>query len=262
MRNLTEKQRRKIMTEDAVAPRPTRSDLAPIGHNQPPPTPYEIHEQAITDLYDEAVHFLDGEPIDNEDLAEAVATLMRSIRKAGKEADTARKEEKAPHANAVKDIDSRWKVLTALADRAATAAKEALKPWLIKKEAEKAEADRLAREEANKKIAEAQKALRESDATNLTARAEADAKFEDAKKADAIATKNANKSSGVGGAGGRKVALRTSWVATLVDPSAALEHYWPHEEIEAVLTKLAQAEATAGKRTIPGFNIEEKKETV
>jgi hypothetical protein len=48
----------------------------------------------------------------------------------------------------------------------------------------------------------------------------------------------------------------------LVDPSAALEHYWPHEEIEAVLTKLAQAEATAGKRTIPGFNIEEKKETV
>jgi hypothetical protein len=235
---------------------------APIGHNNPPTTPYEMHEHAISSLYDEAVHWLDGEPIDSEATAEGVATLMREIRKAGKAADTARKEEKAPHATAVKEIDTRWKAVTTLATLAANAAKEALAPWLIKKEAEKAEADRKAREQADRQMAEAQKALQDSDVTNLSDRAEAEAKYQDAKKADAIATKDANKSSGVGGAGGRKVALRTTWVVTLIDPTAALEHFWPHEGIEAVLIRLAQAEARDGKRTIPGFNIEEKKETV
>ncbi len=232
-----------------------------IGHNQPP-SPFEHHKAAVTNLYDEAVHWLDGEPIDSVATAEGVATLMREIRKAGKAADTARKEEKAPHATAVKEIDTRWKAVTTLATLATHAAKQALAPWLIKKEAEKAEADRKAREQADRQMAEAQKAMRESDATNLTDRAEAEAKYKDAKKADAIATKDANKSSGVGGAGGRKVALRTTWVAALTDPTAALEHYWPHEEIEAVLIRLAQADARNGKRAIPGFEIIEKKETV
>ena len=91
-----------------------------IGHNQPP-SPFEHHKAAVTNLYDEAVHWLDGEPIDSVATAEGVATLMREIRKAGKAADTARKEEKAPHATAVKEIDTRWKAVTTLATAPLTA---------------------------------------------------------------------------------------------------------------------------------------------
>lgn len=233
----------------------TDQETAGIGDNNPPETPFEISQSKIQDLYDEAALWLDGDPINSEEMAEGIATLLQSIRAAAKEAEDERAAEKKPHWDAGKAVDVKWKPLTTLADRATEAAKAALAPWLKKKADEKAEEDRRLREEAERKKAEAEKAIREANRENVLERQAAEDKLEEAKKAEVTANKAARESAGVKGRTGRAVSLRKRYRAVLRDPEAALEHYWPHVRIEELLTSMAQADADNGKANIPGFEI-------
>lgn len=236
---------------------------AAIGDNNPPTTPFEIYTSKINDLYDEATLWLDGDPVDSEEMAEGIATLLDSIRTAGSDADKERAAEKKPYWDAGKAVDEKWKELLTLANRATDACKKALAPWLDKKQKEKEERDRLAREEADKKMAEAQKAMRESSQDNLAERAVAEDQLQAAKRADAKANAQARESAGVKPkTGGRSISLRRSYEAILDDPQAALEHYWPHVDIEACLLKLGNDDVKRGKRQIPGFRVKEKKGAV
>jgi hypothetical protein len=238
----------------------TKQPAATIGDNKPPETPFEIYTAKINDLYDEAVHWLDGDPVDSEEMAEGIATLLDTIRKAASAADKERGIEKRPHLDANTEIEAKWKGIIGRANLAVDTCKKALAPWLSKKQKEKDEADRLAREKADKEMAEAQQAIRDSEATNLAERAVAEDKLEKAKRLDARAKRDANKGAGIKPkGGGRAVHLRKSFEATLDDPEAALEHFWPHVDIEACLTKLANDEVKRGKREIPGFRVTEKK---
>lgn len=235
---------------------------ATIGDNNPPETPFEIFTSKINDLYDEAVLWLDGEPIDSEEMAEGLATLLDSIRTAGGDADKERAIEKKPHWDAGKAVDAKWKTLIERATLATDTCKKALAPWLAKKEKEKAEADRLAREKADKEMAEAQAAIRKSNQDNLAERAIAEDKLDKAKRADEKAKREANKSAGIKPkGGGRAIHIRKSYEAVLDDPEAALEHFWPHIDIEACLTALGQKKVNDGIREIPGFRVQEKKGT-
>tara|TARA_Y100000310_G_scaffold28395_1_gene27029 strand:- start:2824 stop:3534 length:711 start_codon:yes stop_codon:yes gene_type:complete len=232
-----------------------------IGDNRPPETPFDICSARIHDLYDETKLWLDGDPVNSESVAEGLSKLLDMIRKADGDRATAFKEEKAPLIAAAKACDDKWRELATLAERATKACKEALKPWLVKGAREKEEADRLAREEADRKLAAATKAIRESSVENLAEREAAEEKLREAKSCVKKAKAQARKPAGVAG-GRRRTSLRTFYDVILHDPETALEHFWPSVELEATLISLAKAQLNLGNRHLPGFEIKERKETV
>lgn len=195
-------------------------------------------------------------------MAEGIATLLDSIRTAGSEADKERAAEKKPHWDAGQAVDTKWKALIARASLATDTCKQALSPWLNKKQKEKDAADKLAREEANKKLAEAQAAIRDSAPDDLGKRALAEDQLESAKRADGKAKREARQGIGIKPkSGGRAVSLRRSYEPILDDPEKALEHFWPNIAIEECLTQLAKNKVSEGIREIPGFRVIEKKGT-
>ena len=194
-------------------------------------------------------------------MAEGVATLLQMLRSAGKEADTERGKEKAPYWDAGKAVDAKWKPLAELVTLATTSAKSALQPYLKKKADEKAEADRIAREEAETKRRRAEELFQSTQVDDLASRAVAEAVLKDAKKMEAAAARDAKKTAGVSGKVGKAVSLKTTYKAILVDPEAALEHFWPSVELEGALTAIGQRLVKSGARNVPGFEVKIEKET-
>lgn len=237
---------------------------APIGHNLPDNLQtFEAHRANVDDLYEEAKNWLDGAPIENAAQADAVEILLDMIRQAHDAADEARKVEKRPFDEGADEVQTRYHPLIGAKTKAGIGktvrAKEAclaaLTIWRNKVEAEKrAEADRL-RREAEAKAAEAAEALRQASAgSDLEAREEAEGMVDAASRA---AREAAQLEKGPTG-------LRTSWVASLTDPKAALLHYATArpEELKAFLLSLAQEDVRAGRRTIPGFDVTEQRKAL
>lgn len=231
-----------------------------IGANNPPADPFDAFAAHIEDLFAEASNFLDGTGVENEGQASAVAVLMDQLRKAAKDADKARAEEKRPHDDAAKAVQAKWKPLLDKADLATTTAKKALAPWLQKLEDEKRAAAEAARAEADRKAAEAAEAVRQAQSLDLAAQAQAEALLKDAKRSEAAANKAANDKAHAHG-GARAAHLRSYWTAVLTDPRTALGHYVATrpDDIKTFLLKLATEDVAAGKRTVPGFSITEER---
>lgn len=225
------------------------------GHNQPPETEFDTVNVKINDLYGEARLWLDGEKVDNERSAEGITTLLNMLRSAKKDAEKAFKDEKAPHAALAKAVDDKYRPLKDKAQRAADACKSALTPWLEAKEKEKdAEVERL-RQEAEEKTLTAQKAFASTPLDHLVEREKTELLAEEAKEAEKDARRAAGKSSNTKGKVGKAVGLRTSHNTTLTDPILAIRHFWPNDEINELLMKLARQEVRQGVREIPGFEI-------
>lgn len=241
---------------------------APIGHNQPP-SPFEEISAEIENLYGEAKNWCDGTPIDNQAQADAVGDLINMIRDAAKRADALRKQEVKPFDEGKAEVQTRYAPL--IADTKATkgktvlalaACKQVLTPWLEKIEAAKREAERSAREEADRKHREAEEAQRQAHALkDLEAREEAEKAAADAKAAEKDAKRATNEKAGAKHSTGRAVSLRTTYTPVLVDAQKAARHYWPlrKSEFEALLNRLAKADVANGAREIPGFEIREEK---
>lgn len=239
-----------------------------IGHNNPPveieSTPFEMSEVEIGDLYAEAKGFLDGEPINSQEMADAVSKLIDDLRKAAKRADERRVEENRPFDEGKAAVQAKYapliadtKTVKGKAVLAMEIAKKALAPWLQKLEDEKraaAAAARAAAEEAERKAREALAATKASE--DLAAREAAEAMARQAQAAEAAATKAENDKAHAKG-GARAMGLRSVWRAEMVDGRAAAAHYWTtrREDVDAFFQGLADADVRAGKRTIPGFNI-------
>lgn len=254
---------------NAIDPNPR----AVIGANNPPePTPYEKCAQEISDLYDEAKLWLDGKAVDSQELADGLANLLNMIREAEKRADAARTDEKRPLDEKIAEIQARYNTLIGNTKAvkgktvlAAEACKKALAPWLEKQEAEKRAAAEKARQEAEEKARAAAEAHRKAqEATDLAAAEEAEKLIADAKKAERIAGKAEKSHATASGGIGKAVSLRTVPVVKLTDPSAAIKHYWPKDypEFQALLIRLAERDARAGARSIPGYEISEEKRAV
>lgn len=243
-----------------------------IGHNNPPPSPFELSESAINGLYDEAKNWLDGESITTQAQADEVSKLINLLRTEKKLADERRKEEAAPFDDGKAEVQERYAALiadtkkdTGKAVRAIDVAKRALTPFLEQQQREQEEVARLARAEADRLAEEARQAMQETQVDDLEAREEAEAKVKNAARAEASAKREekarpAAKAAGVG----RAVTLRTSWETEMVDPQTAARHYWTakSDEMRAFILSLAQKDVTAGKRDIPGFTITEVKNAV
>lgn len=230
---------------------------AVIGGNAPPLTPYEAAEKAIEDIYSEAALWLDGAVVADKSTADGIDNLKKLIATARKAADEARKVEKKPFDDGAAEVQGRYNPLLAKADRAKDACNKALEPWLIAErkrlDAEVAEARRIAEE---KRLA-AEAAIRATDTANLAAREEAEALVKDAKKADAVANRAGRQTATAGGTLGRATGLRSYPVATITDFVLAARHYWTAapDDMRALVQTLADKDATAGKRDIPGITI-------
>ena len=246
------------------------TETADIGDNNPPePTPFEISQEEILDLYQQAEDYLDGDPIATQGQADDVQQLMRMIQKAQKDANASRKEEARPFDEGKAEVQAKYNPLVqpkkGKCDLAIDSCKKALTPWMVKLEEERLAAAEIARKEAEeiqRKADAAAKAARESE--DLKLREAAYIAQKEAEKASKAAAKIENAKSGASGAVGRKTTLRSTFTPELEELKLAIGHYWKIDRaaFEELVNGLAVRDVRAGRRKIPGFNIKEEKRAV
>jgi hypothetical protein len=223
---------------------PSRTD---IGGNSPPAdAAFALH---IDDLFTMLSDTLAGGVIDSDEKDAAIDSLLDDFRKAAKDSDKARADEKRPHDDAAKAVQEKWKPIITKAERGALACKDALTPWRTKKQRIADEAARKAREEADAKQKAAQEALKQSD--DLASRFEAEQQLEQSKKLTARANRIDRAPTG----------LRTSWEAEITDRGAALRFYLKDQpqEFMALIERLAATDARMTRRPVPGIVYHERK---
>lgn len=240
---------------------------AVVGHNAPAPTPFELSECEIGDLFTEAKNWLDGAQIENGDQAEAVGDLLREMRAAAKRADERRTADKAPWdlgAQAVQDayapLIANTKAAKGQAVRVMEGCKALLDKWLQKLEAEKRAKAEAARLEAVERERIAREAMQASSVENLAERQRAELLVQQAKDATKAADK-AEKDRAVVRGAGRAISSRTYHDALLIDSAAALKHakaVWA-DDLKAFLVQRAQQDMNRGVLTIPGFEAVERR---
>jgi hypothetical protein len=162
----------------------------PRDHNQPP----DAIDEAIapySDTIAEAENWLDGSPVENENQMKAVDALIADMRKCGSDLGKAKKSATAPLHDAWKAELARWKPTEDDVERIKKGLAALVDPFKRQLAAEKAEAERKAREEAERKAKEAREAALAAEAADLESqRAAAQAKedaeraFKDAKRAE------------------------------------------------------------------------------
>jgi hypothetical protein len=229
-------------------------------------TPFDLIAEHLEGLIDEARNFADGEPVANQGQADAVSALIESLRIAAKDADAERVRENKPHDDAKAAVQAKYAPL--IADpknknpgkvwKAIDALKACLQPYLAKLDAEKREAERVAREAADKAAKDAVDAMRAAAADDLQAREEAEALIADAEAAQKAAKAAAGDKAHATG-GSRAMGLRSVWKAELKDAQIAAGFFWKRDPsvFNAFLQKLADEDVRSGKRSIPGFDVTE-----
>lgn len=243
--------------------------LAGIGHNNPPEamTAFDAVKINITDLHEEARQWLDGTPVETQDQADAINTLKAAIKDAIKAAEEQRVKEIEPHKAKTDEIQARYneligsnKSITGLAIKAEQACNAALKPYLIALANTQAEEARIAREEAAKKQAEANEAMRQRDAANLSQRDDAERLVKAAKEAEEAARRAEGAKAHAKGEG-RATGLRTVHKAVVADEREAAAWVWTDRRSDLMVFVQDQADKAvrAGARSIRGFNVIEEK---
>lgn len=248
-------------------------DMAPgIGHNQPPePTPFDLSEQEIENLYEEALHWLDGEKVTTEEHCKAVQKIMSDMRAAAKLADDRRTAENIPFDEGKKAVQAKYAPLIAdtksvkgKAVLAIDACKKAMQPFMEAKEREAQEAARKARAEADRRAAEALEAMRASQVDDLAARENAERLLSDAKFLERQAVKAEKAPASVKGGTGRASSLRTVYEHEITDMREFARWCWVNQkpEMDEFFNGLAKTMVGYGKRDIPGVTVHERKVVV
>lgn len=236
-----------------------------IGHNNPPePTPFELSRDEIDGLFMEAKNWCDGEAVQTQAQADAVAKLQDAIRAAINRADDRRKAENEPFDRGKAEVQARYAPL--IADTKAVrgkavlgleACKDALKPFLIAQEKKRLEAAELARKEAARKEEEARAAI--AQAQSLEAKENAETLVREAREADKAATKiETVKASAKGGK--RATSLHTYYESEVTDATAFARFVWTEHKADmlAMLDSLAAKYVAAGRRSVPGVTVHER----
>lgn len=187
-----------------------------IGDNRPPEPGADVIA-AIDETVAEAKAWLDGRQIVSQADADRVEAFVAALSKAQKDAEGAHRSEKAPHLEAGRKVDARWKPVIDSAQGAVRMLKAALTPFLRAREAEK-------KAEAAKAIAAGAMAVR----ADLAAR--------------------------TSGTHGRKVSLRQVRRAVIRDYPAALQFFAEHPEVRELVQRLASKVAGVGG-TVPGVDV-------
>ena len=232
-------------------------------------TPFDLIVESLDDLIAEARNYADGAAVETQGQADDVSRIIEGLNLNAKALDAERVVEKAPLDKQIADIQDRYNVW--IADRknkapgkvfkAIDALKATLQPFLAKLDAEKREAERVAREAADKAARDAAEAMRAAAANDLAAREQAEAMVTEAEAAAKVAkAATGDKAHATGGS--RAMGLRSVWKAAVIDPRAAAAHYWTTnpEAFAGLLQKLADDDVRSGKRSgIPGVTITEER---
>ena len=240
-----------------------------MGDNQPPePTTFEAVKTHMDDLLTEARNWADGQAVENQAQADDISRLIEDLRLAGNAADEARVAEKKPLDEQIDEIQTRYNAYIAgmkakvktpgKVTVAIDALKAALHPYLAKLKAEQdaiAEAARKTAEEAAQKDADAARAASVDD---LAAREEADALVAEAASLLSVAKRaEAEKPQAHGGS--KALGLTKTYTPVMTDKRAAILHYMAShpDDFVALAQRLAVIDVREGKRTIPGFDVQE-----
>lgn len=239
----------------ATALSETGNERIAMGGNLPP---WEAVFDEIGDLYSEARNWASGGfKIENQEQADQIDALDKALLKKGQEAEALRVEEKRPYDELIDEIQTRYNPFIqkgkGKVDIARSSLKALLTGWRTEQERIKREAAEKARREAEEERRAAKEAMRASSA-DLEAREQAEQKLAAAAMAEKVA-KKADKAASTG------LGLRTTWVPKLTDLNAAIKHYWAEDRdsFADLVQQLAQQDVRNGKRSIPGFAVEEVK---
>jgi hypothetical protein len=232
------------------------------GNNPPEPTPYELVKTEIDDLFAEARHFLDGEPVSTPEIAEAIQTLMRRIQAAATKAEVARVDENKPFDEGKAEVQARYNALigkttkiTGKTHMAVELCKQALTPWLNKLEAEKQAKAEAARIEAEKARLEVERLAKER--ATLDSKEAFELAAANARKLEATANKIETSSVKVGGEG-RAISMRDYYSAKVVQPVEFARYLWQNNRADYFewLESFAAQLVASGKRDgIAGVEI-------
>lgn len=229
-----------------------------IGHNNPP-TPFEEITKRIDDLYAEAQQWLDGEPIETQKQADAIAKLQDEIRNALQVAEELRVKEKQPYDEGAKAVQAKYNPYTqkdkGKAPLAIDACKKALLPYLEKLQREQEEKAAEERRIADEKRKAAEEAMRATHVANLEARAQAEKALQEAKEAEKKAAKTEKQKAHAHGSG-RALGLRTVRKAVIVDYRELARHVWAHDitALHEFLDDYARKRIAAGGN-LPGVDV-------
>jgi hypothetical protein len=210
-----------------------------IGDNAPPET---IEEQIPLEIEQAHDWLAAVGAITNQRDADIAGNRVSALRKLKSEAEAEHRREKAPHLEAGRKVDAKWKPLIEDCEATVKALLAAVTKWA------NAEAARRAREAEEAR----RKAEAEAEEKRRQAQAQGQPEPEDSPLPLEVAPPPKVQ---VGGARGPKIGLRTETVAVITDYAAALAHFRDHEDIKSCVMKLAQRAAKAGV-AVPGVKIE------
>lgn len=214
------------------------------GHNNPPAdAAFALHVDELFTLLSDT---LAGGKVDSDEKDAAIDGLMDDFRKAGADADKARKAEAKPFDDGKKAVQAKWKPILDKADRGVTACKSALLNYRVEKQKAAEEAARKARQEAEDRERAAQEALRQSD--DLEARYDAERQLEAAKKLTAVANKIDRAPTG----------LRSYQIAEVTDYPTLLKHVRANDP-DALRAFLDEYARKALPSQLPGVTIRTEK---
>lgn len=252
---------------NAHAPVEAENPRAVMGANLPPgPTPYEAHRINIEDLVLEAGNWADSSAVEGQAQADEISRLIEDLRAAMQAADASRIEENKPFDEGKAAVQAKYNLLIAdtktqkgAAVRAIEALKATLKPYLDKLDAEIKAKAAEAQKKAQEALDAAQAAAKAAQVDNLQSADTAHDLAEKARQAQKAATYAQNDKAQARG-GSRALGLKTYYEAEITDQKAALIHYatTQREALMGFVLTLAQTDATAGKRQIPGVAVHER----
>lgn len=227
--------------------------------------------EEIEDAAGQALDWLNEAKIDNQIAADMAGNWRQRMLSLAKRADAQRVDEKRPHDEAAKAVQTKWKSPIDRAEAVAVKLRLAVEPFLKAEDARlKAEAAERARAENERRMAD----FRKAEEARKAALAEAQAKAAEAAQAAAADAKpvevpaveipaepqmpefvapDAAKAM-VGGQRGRRTGLRTQTAYEISDYEALLAHVKDHPDVRAMVEKIGRAQSKAGA-VVPGITV-------
>jgi hypothetical protein len=249
---------------------PDQHEAVTQSNRAPDDNSLEGIRDAIDALATEAKALIDKGAAKSEDEVNRAADLANRLGQLHSKADKAREAEKAPHLKAGREVDDKWRPLTASAEVYKKIKAAVITPFLAAQQAAKEKAEREAREAADRARREAE--AREAAAREAAERAEREGNAEavaktkeDAERAKIMADQaelNANEVAATqvkAGTRGRSIALRTVTKVVITNRAEAYAFFKDRPDfvqaINEVIQKFAEAEVKAG--TVPaGVGVE------
>jgi hypothetical protein len=198
--------------------------------------------------------------ITDQETAEACDSFLAQVRAEIQANDAERKRANAPHDQAIKANNNRFRPVTTMLETCERLLSPLKAGWLRREKDRLAAEKRAAEEAAAKAQADAEAARRKLETEPLsvqTTMVAQQAVDRAAAALEILATVEKTKPVVKGGLAARASGLRTYWSAEITDWPAATRHYQDRSEVRAIVQQLANADARTMKAAlnVPGTQV-------